>query len=59
MLWEILGIFVELRRCTGGDGSQSSFSYAIRPVVEIDFSKVIVGETGTGTSSDPYSIAAK
>lgn len=39
--------------------SSSSASYAIRPVVEIDLSKASVGATGTGTSSDPYSITAK
>ena len=34
-------------------------SYAIRPIVEIDLTKVNVGLTGDGSSSTPYSITAK
>ena len=36
--------------------SNGSRSYAIRPVVEIDLSKVRIGVTGDGTSNSPYSI---
>ena len=36
-----------------------SFSYAIRPCVNIDLSKVNVGLTGDGSSGSPYSITAK
>lgn len=36
-----------------------SYGYAIRPVVEIDLTKVNVGLTGDGSSSSPYSIEAK
>ena len=42
---------------TGGYGIFDS--YAIRPVVEIDLTKVNVGLTGDGSSSSPYSIEAK
>ena len=35
------------------------FSYAIRPVVEIDLSKVNIVATGDGSSDNPYSIVAK
>ncbi len=34
-------------------------AYAIRPVVEIDLTKVNVGLTGDGSSDSPYSIEAK
>ena len=34
-------------------------SYAVRPIVEINLSKVNVGLTGDGSSSTPYSITAK
>ena len=33
--------------------------YPIRPIVEIDLSKVIIGATGDGSSNNPYSITAK
>ncbi len=33
--------------------------YAVRPVVEIDLSKVNIGLTGDGSSSSPYSITVK
>ena len=36
-----------------------NLSYAIRPVVEIDLSKVNVGLTGDGGADTPYSIEAK
>ena len=41
------------------DYSYKSFNYAIRPVVEIDLSKVNVGVTGDGSSTSPFSIEAK
>ena len=34
-------------------------SYELRPVVEIDLSKVNIGETGTGAADNAYSIVAK
>ncbi len=34
-------------------------SYELRPVVEIDLSKVKIGERGTGAADDAYSIVAK
>ena len=42
---------------SGNDGWD--FSAALRPIVEIDLSKVNVGLTGDGSSSSPYSITAK
>ena len=36
-----------------------SYGYAVRPVVEIDLSKVNIGLTGDGSSSSPYSITVK
>ena len=36
-----------------------SISYAIRPVVEIDLTKVNVGVTGTGADGDGYSLTLK
>ena len=35
------------------------YGYALRPIVEINLSKVNVGLTGDGSSSTPYSITAK
>ncbi len=34
-------------------------SFAVRPVIEIDLLKANIGETGTGESTDPYSIAVR
>ena len=34
-------------------------SYAIRPIVEIDLTKVNVGVTGTGADGDGYSLTLK
>ena len=34
-------------------------SYAVRPVVEIDLTSASVGESGSGTREDPYSIRSK
>ena len=42
---------------SGNDGWD--FSAALRPVVEINLSKVNIGLTGDGSSSSPYSIEAK
>ena len=39
--------------------STSVYSFAIRPVVEIDLSKVNVGLTGDGGRDTPYSIEKK
>lgn len=36
-----------------------NYSYAMRPVVEIDLTKVNVGQSGDGSSTSPYSIEAK
>ena len=33
--------------------------YAIRPIVEIDLTKVNVGVTGTGAENDAYSLTLK
>ena len=41
------------------DGRGLEKSYAICPVVEIDLSKVYVGETGSGADGDAYSIVAR
>ena len=41
------------------DGGTVDASYAVRPVVEIDLSKVNVGATGDGGNDTPYSITAK
>ena len=41
-----------------GRGEYSS-SYAVRPVVEINLTKVNVGATGDGSSDSPYSITAR
>ena len=35
------------------------YSCAIRPLVEIDLSKVNIGATGDGSRGNPYSITAK
>ena len=37
----------------------NSVSYAVRPVVEIDLTSASVGESGSGTREDPYSIRSK
>ena len=50
---------VDARWLYDSNGNNDSASYAVRPVVEIDLSKASVGATGSGTSSDPYSIVAK
>ena len=42
-----------------GTTSSYSSSLAIRPVVEIDLTKVKVGATGDGSSGNPYSITVK
>ena len=39
--------------------AMGNYSFAIRPVVDIDLTKVNVGGTGTGTAENPYSITAK
>ena len=44
---------------TDEDTWRWTYSYALRPVVEIDLSKASVGATGSGTAGDPYSITAK
>ena len=36
-----------------------SYSFALRPVIEIDLSAVTIGKTGSGTATSPYSIEAK
>lgn len=40
-------------------GNIGSYGISIRPVVEIDLSKVNVGLTGDGGAATPYSIEAK
>ena len=41
------------------DNSELYYGHALRPIVEIDLSKVKVGATGDGSSGNPYSITAK
>lgn len=41
------------------DYNSNGYSYAIRPVVEINLSKVNIGITGDGSRDNPYSIEAK
>ena len=41
------------------EDSEPSYSYAVRPVVEIDLTKVYLGETGDGSSTSKYSITAR
>ena len=41
------------------NGSTSSLTYAVRPVVEVNLDAVSIGGTGSGTNTDPYSIALK
>ena len=48
----------DLFNSNGGFGDVSQ-GRAIRPIVEIDLTKVNVGLTGDGSSSTPYSITAK
>ena len=38
---------------------ESSYSYALRPIVKIDLSKVNIIATGDGSSTSPYSIEVK
>ena len=46
---------------TGSESGPSLYgeSYALRPVVEIDLTKVNIGLTGDGSSTSPYSIELK
>lgn len=39
--------------------STNKYSNAVRPVVDMDLSRVYIGVTGTGESSSPYSIQAR
>ena len=41
------------------NGSTNSPSYAVRPVVEVNLDSVVIGGTGSGTASSPYSMALK
>ncbi len=41
------------------NGSTISPSYAVRPVVEVNLDSVVIGGTGSGTASSPYSMALK
>ena len=40
-------------------GDEREESYALRPIVEIDLSKVSIGQFGNGTSGNPHSIREK
>ena len=44
---------------TQGTATDTSVNNAIRPVVEIDLSKVRVGRTGSGTSDNLYSLEVR
>lgn len=57
LLW--LGAGVDARVLWDGSQPSASRANAIRPVVEIDLSKVNVGATGDGGVDTPYSIEAK
>ena len=37
----------------------STGGYVLRPVIEIDLTRTNIGETGSGESTSPYSIAAR
>ena len=41
------------------DGDTNNYSYAVRPLVEIDLTKANIGATGDGGSDTPYSITVK
>ena len=45
--------------CNSSGTNYSTAEYAVRPVVEIDLSKVNVGLTGDGNADTAYSIEAK
>ena len=44
---------------SGSGAIQYGGGYAVRPIVEVDLSKVDVVKTGTGTRTNPYSMAKK
>ena len=52
-------VFVSARTLLDSRSDESEDDYAVRPVVEIDLSKVNVGVTGDGSSTSPFSIEAK
>ena len=41
------------------DGHAYNYTYAVRPVVEVNLDSIVVGGTGSGTNTNPYSIAKK
>ena len=45
--------------CASTNSAWNKPSYALRPAIEIDLTKANIGETGTGESTDPYSIAVR
>ena len=55
----VSGSTVDARILYSSNTSSLGGSYAIRPIVEIDLSKVNVGLTGDGSATTPYSIEAK
>ena len=58
-LFYVSGGTVDANYLYYSDDDNGSRSYAVRPVVEIDRTSVIIGETGSGTRTSPYSIVAK
>ena len=40
-------------------GYKNIWNLAVRPMVDVDLDLVNVGQTGTGTNTDPYSMAKK
>ena len=58
-LFIITGTSVSANWIYCSDNSASSLPYAIRPIVEIDLTKVNVGLTGDGGAETPFSIEAK
>ena len=53
---------IDSTRLFSSYGTKSNIDYvkkALRPIVEIDLSKVNIGLTGNGSSDSPYSIEAK
>lgn len=53
------GGVVEANYLYDSDTDTYSGSFAVRPVVEIDLTKVNVGLTGDGGENTPFSIEAK
>lgn len=59
MIFNVSNGVVKASQLYVSSSRNDSDSYAIRPVVEIDLSKVRIGATGDGSSDSPYSITAR